>query len=483
MLDFLLRLPLFRRLAWQGAAFYTFLLAVTLAIFGFLGYTLSAQTLESELGKRLVMAANFTARSLGASALGPGSLAEGPARRLSRQLREEAEAAHLDRLLLLSPEGQVLLDSQGLAKAGTPYVYLALDTAQWRGALEGAAQATTLFPGSDGRLYKSAFAPIQWGGRTLAVVRAEASADFLEDLRRLGRSMALVGLLSLALGLALSLVAARPLYRPLQQLIVASKEVAKGDFSARVQLKRPDELGQLADTFNEMAAELGTYVLQRERLAALGQVAAGMAHEIRNPLGAIAALAELLEGRLKKGDKAREHARDIVREVREVNGFIEDFLEYARPRAQKREDCDLVAVAREALQVAFPKGGRGRGRFRAGLAGVKSLPASTDPRQLRQVLLNLLSNAREASPKGGVVSLEVLRLGAEAWLAVSDQGRGIPAADRERLFQPFFTSKPMGTGLGLPIALKMVEGLGGRIEVESREGKGSRFTVILPLDV
>jgi signal transduction histidine kinase len=376
----------------------------------------------------------------------------------------------------------VLGDSLGTAVGADPYVFLALDPAEWMAAQLGQSQSTTLFAGGDGRYFKSAFAPVPGpDGDAAWILRAEASAGFLDDLRSFTYSLLGLGLLSLLVGLGLAVTVSRPLVRPVQGLIDASRRVAGGDFSARVEALRPDELGRLGGTFNEMAARLGELVSQRERLAALGEVAAGMAHEIRNPLAAIEGFASLAEARLRGGDAAaREHVRDVRREVAVVNGFINDFLEYARPRPPRAEDCDLAAVLDEAAQVAVSA--RQRRRWPLKRAGLKSLAARSDAGQIRQVLVNLIKNAREASPKGGGIDLGLERHGGHALLWVRDRGRGLPAGGHDALFKPFVSTKPMGTGLGLSIAQKLAEGLGGRIEAAPADsGKGSVFRVHLPL--
>ena len=373
----------------------------------------------------------------------------------------------------------MLGDSLGQADGASPYVYLSLDPAEWAAARQGRAEATTLFPGGGGRYFKSAFAPVP-GPRSGLIVRAEASAGFLGDLRTLGRSLALVGVASLALALGLALALVQPIVRPLRALVAASRRVATGDFGVRVPGGRVDELGELTSTFNDMSGSLGVLVRQRERLAALGEVAAGMAHELRNPLAAIEGFASLAESRLKGADpQAASNLRDVRREVALANGFIDDFLEYARPRPPKLAPCDLAALADEAAALVLTP--RRRGRWPLKRSGLGELPAVSDAGQVRQVLLNLLSNAREASPRGGDIELGVARSRGEARLWVRDQGRGIAPEAMDGLFKPFVTSKPMGTGLGLSIAQKLAEGLGGRIEVRSAPGQGSTFTLLLPL--
>lgn len=476
----LLRLPLFRRLSWQIGSATLVLLATALAAFGGLAWSVAARDLEHELGRRLVNAARLSALHLSRQAL--PSTVPGPesSRRLTQQLAQLATQADLERVLLLDLDGKVLGDSLGLAVGAERYAYLDLDQEEWMAAQLGQAQATTLFAGSGGRSFKSAFAPVPGpGGKPAWILRVEASAAFLEELRRFGVSLALLGLICLVLAMGLAILLSRPLVRPVQGMIAASRQVAGGDFSARVASVRPDELGQLAGTFNEMAERLGAFVKQRERLAALGEVAAGMAHEIRNPLAAIEGFASLAEQRLRERDKeALEHVRDVRREVAVVNGFISDFLEYAKPRPPRLDFCDLAMIADQAAQVAVST--RQRRRWTLKRSGLKQLAAFSDAGQVRQILVNLIKNAREASPKGGSIEIALERAGDWARVAVRDHGRGLPDGGHEALFKPFVTSKPMGTGLGLSIGQKLAEGLGGRIEAApAPSGKGSVFTLVL----
>ena len=486
MLRRLLRLPLFRRLSWQAAALTLLLLVSVLAVFGALAYRLASESLEQELGKRLVNAASLSALHFGSGALPDGLPGPEASRAMRKRLKDLAELASLERLILLDLNGRVLVDSAGQADGADPYVYLSLDEEEWLAAQLGEARATTLYRAGDragGRYFKSAFAPLRDAkGKVRLILRAEASADFLDDVRTFGLSLLTLGALSLVVAMGLAVLLSRPVVEPLQGLIAASRQVADGDFSVRVPMDRADELGQLAATFNEMSERLGDFVKQRERLAALGQVAAGMAHEIRNPLGAIEGFAGLLELRLQKAkDKASlSNVRDIRREVAVVNGFIADFLEYSKPRPPRIEPCDLGAVLAEAAQVGLPLARRRRWPLKR--QGLKHLACRTDASQVRQVLVNLLNNAREASPKGGPIEVGLQDQGLYAELWVRDRGRGIPAKELDTLFHPFVTTKPMGTGLGLSIAQALAEGLGGKLYVQSEEGRGALFTLTLPLE-
>lgn len=469
----------FRKLTHQLIWLFTLLTGSVLALFGFMAYTLSSTSLEAELGRHLVAVARLKALAMPPALLGgvlPGGKA---AERLRNKSAELAREAGIEAVQVMRLDGVVLADTLDRANEGRPFAYLELDSTEWELALKGQSRATPLFQGRGGRYFKSAFAPVFGEKGVIALVRVEASADFLGEVRRFGTSMLLVGLLSLAFAIGLAAFVSRPIVDPVQDLISASRRIARGEFGARVEVRRQDEIGQMSSTFNEMAEQLAVFVSEKERLATLGELAAGVVHEVRNPLAAIEGFAGLVEARLKPRDPGHAYVKDIKNEIRIVNGFLTDFLEFAKPRQPRLEAIHPAEVADGALMVVLP-GDRAR-KWKPSWGRREPLKVLADKDQLRQVFVNLLMNAREASPRGGPLILSCQRRGAEARLTVADKGKGISTGDLEKLFTPFFTSKPMGTGLGLSIAAKIVESFGGRIEVESIEGKGSEFTVVLPV--
>jgi signal transduction histidine kinase len=470
---------MFKQLAW----IFVILTGLGLGIFGSLAYTLASSSLERELGLRLLTAAKLKARvfqGLDASLLLPGGREASHLRAKAALL---AKDAGLEAVQILKTDGVVLIDTRDpLSSEGKRHEYLDLDMTEWEQARLGLPESTPLFKGKNGRLFKSAFAPVYdaSGRRVNAVVRVEASANFLNDLRRFGLSLMVLGCLSLVFAVVLAIFVSRPIVGPVRALAAASQRVASGDFSARVEVQRADEIGQMSATFNEMAERLGQIVREKERLATLGELAAGVVHEIRNPLAAIEGFAELLERRLKGGDKStRGHLRDIRNEVRMVNGFLSDFLEYAKPRQPRLDWIRPDGAIDSSLGVVLP--GDKKKRWKARWEKREKVFVRADADQLRQVFVNLLMNAKEASPQGGLLFLGCQKKDKTVRLWVRDQGAGIPESDMPSLFTPFFSSKPMGTGLGLSIVQKIVESFGGQVEAESELGKGSCFTVILPI--
>jgi signal transduction histidine kinase len=221
----------------------------------------------------------------------------------------------------------------------------------------------------------------------------------------------------------------------------------------------------------------------RDRLAALGEMAAGLAHEIRNPLGSIKASAQFLAESAEppgKRDPSHEFLEIIVEEVDRLNRVVSSFLDYARPTAGSREPVDPTATVQRTLQLLRPELGPDL-VVQMDLAAALA-PVRIDPERLRQVLLNLIQNAAQAMDGRGRLTIESRIADRAVEIAVSDTGPGLPARVRENLFVPFVTTKDRGTGLGLAISQRIVSAAGGRIEARpSNQGPGTTFVVLLPI--
>jgi two-component system sensor histidine kinase HydH len=230
---------------------------------------------------------------------------------------------------------------------------------------------------------------------------------------------------------------------------------------------------------NEQIREAEDAVRRSDRLAALGQLSAGLAHELRNPLGTIKASSEMLASTVApENDVAREMAGFIASEVDRANSLITRFLQFARPLQVRLEKADLTQVLDRAVAMAA--------READGITIYKNFspeipPFPLDAELLERVFYNLVLNAAQASPPGGTVTVKTRAGGGIAEVAVIDRGSGIDPKNLDSIFNPFFTTKPSGVGLGLAIVAKIVDEHGGKITVESEPGNGSVFHVLLPM--
>jgi signal transduction histidine kinase len=243
----------------------------------------------------------------------------------------------------------------------------------------------------------------------------------------------------------------------------------------RAETSRYRKAAEQLATANQNLREAEAAVRRSERLAALGQLSAGLAHELRNPLGSIRGSAELLERSVGGGDNpvARELAGIISEEVDRTNSLVTRFLDFARPLEPRREMTDITQLIDRAARHAKVE------IIRNYSPEVPPLPI--DPSLMEQVFINLLSNAAQASAPDAPITVFTRVLNEEAEIGVIDRGCGIPADKIETIFNPFVTTKQSGVGLGLAIVAKIVDGHGGRMSVESEPGKGSTFRLFLPL--
>jgi signal transduction histidine kinase len=328
-------------------------------------------------------------------------------------------------------------------------------------------------------------------GRLNASIDELSSAARDRELRSIW-ALAVLAALTLAVGLVVSLHVRR-LLAPLARVTARAQAVARGDLTARDVAPAEDEIGQLETAFEKMVSGLSkaqAAALSNERLAAIGKMAAHVTHEIRNPLSAMNLNVEMLEEELEAEEASgsrragRTEVKSLIaaihREVRRLEHLSEEYLRVARLPQPRMESEDVAATVREVIAFAAPE------IAAAGCtvelkAGSGMPPALFDEAQLRQALLNLLRNAREAMPGGGPIEVTVGAEGMSIAIDVDDRGGGIPAEIRARVFDPFFSTKGEGTGLGLAITRHIVEAHGGSVACEPRAGGGTRFRMALPI--
>jgi len=346
------------------------------------------------------------------------------------------------------------------------------------------------------------------------------------DASESGDILAVVGLtaaLAIVIFVAVTLVVNHLVYQPLDDLEAGARLVSAGDRTNLIPVRRPDEIGHLAESFNRMTLALQrsehdlaewahtleqkveektgelrlaeAQTVQAEKLASVGLLAAGIAHEINNPLTGVLTFAHLVRANLPEGSAAAEDMDIIIRETKRCAGIIRRLLDFAREKTPEVTRGDLNAVVRETIQFVEHQAGFQNVEFALELD--PQLPAIwMDPNQLKQVIMNLVVNARDAMDERGRLLVRSRRLptlfspgvGRRAVPAVeltfTDSGCGIPEADLPKIFDPFFTSKEpgKGVGLGLSVGYSIIKAHDGTVDVESEIGHGTTFRIVLPVE-
>jgi signal transduction histidine kinase len=458
-------------LRWQILLAMLVVLAATLLLFSALAGNLFLATLDRDLASRLKLVAALAQVELPLErmrAYAPGDEHAAIYQRDTARFKDFAQTHGLDRLTLVSRQGRVHLDSHHTRPGD-------LLPAAWLPQDRPGQQLTRLHRDRQGTWQKTLWLPSgqdRW-------LRLAAGSEMLAVIDRMSQRRLWMLILGLVLALLLSWGLTALLSRRLTRLTQAFQALQKGETGTRVAFRGQDEVAFLGRAFNDMAAELEAKTRREQdqheqRVNELKVLSAGVAHEIRNPLGAISGLVDFLARKMESG--ASPETQDLVRRIREeidrLDRIVSEVLAYARQPRLLRTPLDLNALQQE-VRTMDPA-------CRISVAPNLLQTATADYPGLLTVLRNLLTNAREAAGPAGEVALR-LSAAAGAWrFEVTDNGPGVAPDQAEQIFQPFFSGKPQGTGLGLAIARNIMEAHGGRLELADSQG-GARFIATLPL--
>jgi signal transduction histidine kinase len=300
----------------------------------------------------------------------------------------------------------------------------------------------------------------------------------------------LILLVGSALSLCVGWLISKHLTRPLRGLREGVRAVTAGDYNGHVEIIGGDELAELSVTFNHMTERLRqlqhleSQLRRRDRLHTLGEVAMGLAHEIRNPLGIIKTATQLLHRRASLPETDMRHLEYVISEVTRINDLITEFLDFAKPSAPIRSTQAARPLLEDVMGFCAPE--LATHQIEASIVEHdKGATIYADSRQLTQACLNLILNAIDAMPGGGHLTLSIARCEqdnepAMTLISVSDSGQGVDPDMIERIFNPFVTSKASGTGLGLAKVFSIMENHDGRVECISKYGAGATFNLYLP---
>jgi signal transduction histidine kinase len=334
--------------------------------------------------------------------------------------------------------------------------------------------------------------PDYWGSVKVGISLEENQ----KEIRQTRLMLILIGCSGFFLGLIGAVVLAKRITGPLQKLVEGTVRISKGDFTQTISVGSRDEVGDLARSFNEMTRDLletrrrmedaNRRLIQAEKLASIGRISASIAHEIRNPLTSVKLNIQKLMQNEHLDEEEKEHLSISQEGIGQIEKFIKELLNFTRVADLNPERFSVVQIIEESLKVMRDSFQEKKIALEKSFAA--DLPAVVvDGDKIRQVFLNILRNAVEAVEESGRIKLALSRIKengvARIKVRISDNGCGIPEKDWENIFEPFYTTKPSGFGLGLSNARKIVEQHRGSIRVAKTKGKGTTFEVRIPCEV
>ena len=396
-------------------------------------------------------------------------------RRWTKWLRASQDMVGARRIYVFDRKCRSLLDTEPGIHIGFRYEWVKYrDRMEVDDVWQGLATHTVRFTAPEtGVDYMTGYAAIRNAqGEVVAAVGVDIGTGFMNAIHGFKRSVYFFAVLSALLTLILGLGMARQVTRPIKRLVTAAREIGRGNLDRAVDTSAGDEIGYLGETMEEMRQKL----LERE--GQLRQMLAGVAHEIRNPLGGIELYAGLIADDLPDGDGRRQHILKVIGEVRTLNAVITEFLEFARPAISVPTLTPVAVLVEDAAFLLSPE------MERAGVLYRSDVPAGiavyADGEQVKGALINLMKNALQAMGKGGTLTVIASGDDRETSIEIKDTGPGVPEDVIGRLFEPFFTTREQGSGLGLAIVQQTLERNGGRVELASAPGRGTSVTLYLP---
>ncbi|MBK5276674.1 MAG: HAMP domain-containing protein [Desulfuromonadales bacterium] len=485
-------------------AFLSCLLLLTWLLFSLLAFKTAANDLYAQKGEHArMLLATFSSQLPETLPVFPNGMiaTNEPAAIYARKLSEEVSFV---RLTLLDVNSKPIFSAG--RDSGDVYLPFAGNSQHREGSFVASDGATIICT----TMVKRGDVTLGTAGLVLSLSAEKAR---LERSRRMFMAYFAIDFI-LLLGLG-SFILSRIVVTPINRLLAATEKITRGQYGHHLRVSGSAELVRLAESFNDMSAtllkkeqEANEHVaalekvnadlrqareeaIHTEKMASIGLLAAGMAHEIGTPLAAIMGYAELVTGEQLDSSVIQDYARRISGDCARIDRIVRGLLDYSRPRAATVESCDVRSLVVTTIDMLSQQGA-----FKnVGVAGdyEENLPdACVDPHQLQQVMINLLLNSRDAVSSDGKLAVRIrtdhdclLRGQARSCLRIDvmDNGSGIPDEHLQRIFDPFFTTKApgKGTGLGLAIAARIIDGFGGRITVRSRPGAGTCFSLWLPV--
>ena len=342
----------------------------------------------------------------------------------------------------------------------------------------------------EGKAY-NVIIPVIAGQAHYGYIHLQINVENLQEtLRRNTTKRILAALAVFAVGILLSTFLSVWYTEPIHNVVAAARKVAAGDLNQSLPVDRKDEIGDLNQSFNFMVQRLREHkrveerLREAEHLSAIGQLSRGIAHEIRNPLNFISLSIDHIKSKYRPADGASAQGfeklvESMKEEIHRLDRLVRDFLDYGRPLKLDLQVCRTGELLADVVEIVKAKAESDRIRIVENYYALPQLRLDTE--LMKSCLFNVVTNAFQAMPDGGTLTIVSEERDGRFLIRIADTGTGVPKGDIDRIFEPFFTTKSQGLGLGLAMTKRVIEEHGGKIEFASVEGQGSEVTISLPL--
>ncbi|HEY6011130.1 MAG TPA: ATP-binding protein [Nitrospirota bacterium] len=470
----------------------TVILVVTIGLGSWINIRYQREQIERSLEDNVLIVANTIERSLA------NAMLNGQSKEVQEILEAVGRYHNIHEVKIFSPHGVILKSSKRwmMGRRIEPVVEKWFSKEEFRIPIKRREEGifSVLFPiENDKRCYRCHGSLVKLNG-VLAVDVSMVHTQ--QELGDYSKTMFLWAFgVTAILGIALSLFLTRLVTDPIQDLIVTMERAEQG-LEARVKVKSSDDLGRLGEAFNSLLSKLERarrrveryhyeQMTRADRLASIGEMAAGIAHEIKNPLAGIAGVIQVLKRDVPPGDQKKAVLDEVLSQVERMDKAVRNLLAFARPPEPKMTLVDINQLIGKLFDFLAPQFTKHSIRAERNLE--PDFPELTlDPDLFQQALINIALNAIQAMPEGGkfIVETRSTRPSGDnpgsVEIVFNDTGKGISAENRNRIFNPFFTTRQQGTGLGLSITQRIVEQHNGEISVSSVPGQGTSFTISFP---
>lgn len=454
--------------------YYLFPILVIFIMLGVYFYFSTERLLDTELGKRLNSVALNAAgqiKSYHLSSLRLNDPTNLTATSLKDKLNEIKKKNQISRIYLFDLNDTSLLDTDSAFFPGQVYERNFLHKDEIRKTLDGSTSTSFLFKSEDGQFMKSSFAPVMDGANVIAIVGVDGNATFFKSLHELEKKLILSGALCMLTIVLISLFLSKKIVNPIQELVHSAKKIGDGYLDDPVKINTSNELGFLGYVMDEMRSK----IVERDK--ELQVMLRGIAHEVRNPLGGIELFSGILSEEVKT-DKAKSAVQKIQREVLNLKNLVDEFLNFAKKPSIQVTTVDFPEFIDE-IQMYFSeqlKNTKTNLKIDSTLEKFRA-----DHYNLERVFLNLINNSIQAMNSDGTIIISASKQNNQAKVVIEDTGHGIPAENIGKIFDPFYTTREFGNGLGLSFVQKIIQAHGGTIKAESELNKGTKMIITLPL--